>query len=358
MRGDATGANRRWNVVVVNPPDALDLAYEHEALSPLGVELQRVRARTDEEVVAAAADADVVVLHSDRHLTPRVRRLSAAIIDRLEGCRLIPSIGIGVETIDVGRATERGILVTNMGETLAEDVADHTWMLILAAARRTAWLHRMATTGRWDEAAGDLFPVLRVNIPRVSGTTLGLIAFGPVARRVARRAAGFRMRCVAYDPYVDPAVFEAEGVERADLDEVLRRADFVSSHLPLTEATRGMISAAHFRAMKHSTIFVNTGRGRTVDEAALIAALRDGEIAGAGLDVLEEEPPARDNPLLAMPNVVVTPHIGSASNECDVERRRLLGQQIADALQGRVPANVVNRGVLGRWRYAAPPVVA
>jgi D-3-phosphoglycerate dehydrogenase / 2-oxoglutarate reductase len=173
---------------------------------------------------------------------------------------------------------------------------------------------------------------------------------------VARRAAGFRMPCVAYDPFVDPSVFEAEGVERADLDEVLRRADFVSSHLPLTDQTRGMLTTPHFAAMKHSAIFVNTGRGKVVDEAALIAALRTGEIAGAGLDVLEDEPPVANNPLLSMPNVVLTPHIGSVTNECDVERRRLLGQQIADALSGRVPTNVVNHEVIPRWRFAARPV--
>jgi D-3-phosphoglycerate dehydrogenase / 2-oxoglutarate reductase len=313
-------SDRRWDVVVVNPRDDLDLSYEHEALRPLGVELRRLAARNDDELIAAAATADVIVLHSDRGQAERVRRIGAAVIDRLERCRLIPSIGIGVESIDVARASERGILVTNMGETLAEDVADHAWMLILSAARRTAWLHQMATTGRWDEAVGNLFPVLNVNMPRISGKTLGLIAFGPIARRVARRAAGFRMPCVAYDPFVDPSVFEAEGVERADLDEVLRRADFVSSHLPLTDQTRGMLTTPHFAAMKHSAIFVNTGRGKVVDEAALIAALRTGEIAGAGLDVLEDEPPVANNPLLSMPNVVLTPHIGSVTNACSGSR--------------------------------------
>ncbi|MCI0584377.1 MAG: C-terminal binding protein, partial [Chloroflexi bacterium] len=315
-----------------------------------------MEANDREELIAAAADAHVVILHTDRFNPRRVRRIGADVIDRLDRCGLIPSTGIGVEAIDVEAATRRGILVTNMGETLAEDVADHAWMLLLATARRATWLHEMATSGRWDEAAAVLFPVLKTNLPRINGKTLGLVAFGPIARRVARRAKGFRMRCLAYDPYVDPAVFDDEGVERAELDDVLGQSDFVSSHVPLTATTERLLGDAQFRRMKPGAIFVNTGRGRTVDEAALIAALGEGRIAGAGLDVLEQEPPGPDNPLTRMPNVVLTPHIGSATNECDVERRRLIGQQIADALQGRIPANVVNRDVLPRWRFATPDV--
>jgi len=335
-------SGNNWKVVAVNPHPELDLSYENEALRPLGVEIRRVTAQGEDDVLAATRDADVVV--------PMWYRIGASVIQRLDRCRLIPSGGIGVDHIDVAAATEHGILVTNMADTFVEEVANHAWMLILLVAKRGLWMHEMATTNRWQEAHTQMFPVLKISMPRVTGQSLGLVSFGRIARATARRAKAFGMTCLAYDPYVTKEVFEEHGVEQASLDDVFRRADFVSCHLPLSNETLHLIGEAQFRLMKPSAFFVNTGRGKVVDEPALIAALQEGRIAGAGLDVLEQEPPDPSNPLLKMPNVVLSPHVASISDVSDVERRRLLGRQIADALQGRVPKGVVNPEVLPRWR--------
>lgn len=340
-------SRQQWQVVAVNAPDAFDFSPHQEALDPLGVTIRRVAARDGAEALAAAADADVVI--------PMLMRMDRPLIEGLTRCRLIPSGGIGVDGIDVEAATERGILVTNMADTFTEDVANHTWMLLLMVARRGVWLHEMAVSGRWREAAEQLFPVMRLSVPRVTGQTLGLLAFGGIARAVARRARAFGMTCLAYDPYAAPEVFAQHGVERAGLDEVCRRADIISCHLPLTRETERLIGAAQFRLMRPGAIFLNTGRGRVVDEAALIEALQAGRLYGAGLDVLEQEPPDPANPLLHLPNVVISPHIASVSDVAYLERRRLMGRQVADVLQGHLPKGVVNAAVVGRWseRYAA-----
>ena len=332
-----------WRVVAVNAHPDLDLGYEHEALRPLGVEIERYRAGNDDEVVASIRNADVVV--------PMGYRIGAAVIQQLERCRLIPSGGIGVDHIDVDAATEQGILVTNMADTFVEEVANHAWMLLLLAAKRGLWLHELATTNRWTEAHHQLHPVLRISMPRVTGQTLGLISFGRIARATARRALAFGMTCLAYDPYVKREVFEEAGVEPASLDEVCRRSDFVSCHLPLSKETFHLVGEAQFHLMKPSAIFISTGRGKVIDELALIAALQEGRIAGAGLDVLEQEPPDPSNPLLKMPNVALSPHVASVSDVSYVARRRLLGQQIAEVLRGRVPKGVVNPSVLPVWRF-------
>jgi D-3-phosphoglycerate dehydrogenase / 2-oxoglutarate reductase len=334
-----------WRVVYVNPRPDFEFDREYEALHPLGVEIEPVQARDDAELLAVAADADVVV--------PSRFRIGATAIAGLDRCRLIPSGGIGVEHIDVAAATAKGILVTNMADTFVEEVANQTWMLLLNVARRGLWLHEMATTNRWTEALDQLFPVLKISMPRITGQTLGLIAFGAIARAVARRAQAFGMDCVAYDPFVSPETFRATNVESASLEDVLRRADVVSCHMPLNSETLHLIGEKHFRLMKPSAIFLNTGRGKVVDEPALIAALQEGRIAGAGLDVLEQEPPDPSNPLLKMPNVILSPHMASVSDVSYVERRRLIGRQIADVLQGRTPVGVVNREVLANWRFAS-----
>lgn len=332
-----------FKVVAINPHPDDPLAEENRILGAAGVEIERVEARTDAEILAAAADADVVA--------PMGARLSAEVIRDLQNCRLIPSGGIGFDHIDAAAATERGILVTNMAETFVEEVANHAWLLLLMVARRGLWLHQLATTGRWDEANASLFPILTVAMPRVSGQTLGLVPFGRIPRAMARRARAFGMDVLAYDPYVPAETFAEHGVRRAKLDEVFAEADVVSCHLPLSSETDHLIGDAQFRRMKPSAFFLNTGRGKVVDEPALIAALQEGRIAGAGLDVLEQEPPELDNPLLRMPNVVVTPHMASVSDVSEIERRRLLARQILDALDGNVPHGVVNPAAIARWPY-------
>jgi D-3-phosphoglycerate dehydrogenase / 2-oxoglutarate reductase len=341
---------RRWKVLAVNPHPDATFQHESEALAPLGVEIETLSPRDDAELLAAARDADVVV--------PMRYRFGPELIAQLARCRLIPSGGIGVDQIDVPAATARGILVTNMADTFVEEVANHAWMLLLMVARRGVWLHQMTASNRWREALDQMYPIQRVPMPRVTGQVLGLVPFGRIPRAMARRAHGFGMTCLAYDPFVSPEVVAEHGVEAVSLDELFRRSDVVSCHLPLTPETEHLIGEAQFAAMKPSAIFISTGRGKVVDEAALIRALQEGRIAGAGLDVLEQEPPAPDNPLLSMPNVTLSPHMASVSDVSAVERRRLIGRQIAAALQGEVPVGVVNPAAVPAWKERWAPAGA
>ncbi len=319
-----------------------DYPYEHEALKPLGITIQTVSAQSDDEYVEQVKDADAIIAGG--------RQLTADIIRRLEKTKIIANAGVGFDRVDVDAATEKGIVVTNVPDVFIEEVSVHAMMLLLCCAKKTIPLDRAVREGRWGEARSYMKPM-----PRVVGDTLGLVAFGNIPRLVAKKARGFDMKVLAWDPYVDEAVFEQHGVERVtDLKELFRRADFVSAHLPLNKGTQGLLNYELFSVMKPTAYFINTGRGKTHNEADLIRALREKKLAGAGLDVMEKEPTDPDNPLHAMENVVLTPHSAAASDRSDVERRRRVGQEIAAVLQGRMPRAVVNREVLQKVKLAEP----
>ncbi len=306
---------------------------EMEALGPLGAEIVEVAAKTEEEFVKAARDADA--------LYAKGRRITRPMIDGLERCKVIALGSVGVDSVDVAAATARGIPVTNVPDTFIEEVADHAMTLILATFRRLVVQDKLVREGRWKEGR----PML-LQLPRLMGQTLGFIAFGHVARAVAMRARAFGVRMLAYDPYVEELVMSPYGVEPASLTELLQRSDIVSMHAPSTPDAHHMMTEEHFRLMKPSALFINTGRGPTVDESALVKALQEGWIAGAGLDVLEQEPPAPSSPLLGMDNVILTAHVASASARFDPARRRRVGHEIALVLRGRWPRSCVNPSVL------------
>ncbi len=275
-----------------------------------------------------------------------MRRRSSStrkIIDGLERCKLIALGSVGVDSVDVKAATARGIPVTNVPDTFIEEVADHAMALLLGGFRRLVEQDRMVREGRWREGRPQL-----LQIPRLIGQTLGFIAFGHVARAVALRARPFGLRMLAYDPYVEELVMTPYGVEPATLSEVLRNSDFLSMHAPATPEAHGMLTEKHFRQMKKNALFINTGRGPTVQESGLIQALQEKWIAGAALDVLEVEPPQQDNPLLQMSNVILTAHVASASARFDSARKRRVGQELALVLQGRWPMSCVNPSVLAK----------
>jgi D-3-phosphoglycerate dehydrogenase len=327
--------------VVVQKPSGLtfdlgDNAYrmEREALDPIGARIVEVDAATEEEFAAEARDADAVI--------GRGRRITAAIIERLERCRVIGLGSVGADSVDVDAATAKGIVVTNVPDVFIEEVADHTLAMLLAAHRRLRTMDRLTREGRWAEGRPSFSAV-----PRLWGQTVGLISFGNVAKAVARRCHAFGLRVIAYDPYLSELEMTEANVEpETSLMSLLARSDFVSMHAPLNPDTRHMLSVPHFEAMKPGAIFVNNGRGPTVDEAALVSALERGLVAGAALDVFEVEPVASDNPLLAMDNVILTPHIASATARMAPETRRRLGREIATVLTGRWPRSAVNPAVL------------
>ncbi len=307
--------------------------YEMEPLE--GIDAEIVEGPADEDgFIRFAADADAVYAKG--------MRFTKAIVDALpETCRAIVLGSVGVDSIDIAAATARGMPVTNCPDTFIEEVADHAMMLLLAAFRRTIEQDRMVREGRWKEGRPAL-----LGIPRLMGLTLGLIAFGHVARAVAKRAKPFGLRVIAYDPFIEELVMTEHGVLPATLEEVLSQSDFVSMHAPATPDAEGMLTEKHFRLMKKSAIFINTGRGPTVQESALIKALQEGWIAHAGLDVLEIEPPGNNNPLLGMTNVTLSAHTASASARFDPARKRHVGRELALVLNGKWPMSCVNPSVL------------
>jgi D-3-phosphoglycerate dehydrogenase len=309
--------------------------YEMEALHPIDAEIYEIPPGSEEEFVAAARDADA--------LYAKGRRITKRMIDGLERCKIIALGSVGVDSVDVAAATARGIPVTNCPDTFIDEVADHAMTLILATFRRLIVQDRLVREGRWAEGR----PML-LQIPRLYGQTLGLISFGHVARAVATRAKPFGLHVIAYDPYIEELVMIERGVEPVSLPELLARADIISNHLPATESATRLIREEHFRNMKKTALYISTGRGPTTDEAALIRALEEGWIAGAGLDVLEQEPPGGNNPLLKMDNVILTAHVASASARFDPARRRRVGLELALVLSGKWPMSCVNPSVLAR----------
>ncbi len=307
---------------------------EMESLASVGAEIVEIPAKTEEEFIEAAKDADALIA--------RGRRTSKKIIDSLERCRIIALGSVGADTVDVAAATARGIPVTNVPDTFIEEVADHTIMMILATFRRLRTMDKYVREGRWSEGR----PLLST-YPRLMGQTLGFVSFGHVARATALRARAFGVQMLAYDPYIEELTMSQYGVEPVSyLGDLLKRSDIVSMHAPATSEVHHLLTEEHFRMMKPEALFINNGRGPTVDEGALIKALQEGWIAAAGLDVLEQEPPDPENPLLHMDNVVLTPHVASASARMGPETRRRVGQEISLVLSGRWPRTCVNPSVL------------
>jgi D-3-phosphoglycerate dehydrogenase len=316
--------------------------YELEALTPIDAEIYEIPMGSEDEFVAAAKDCDA--------LYAKGRPITKKMIDGLQKCKIISLGSVGVDTVDVDAATARGIPVTNCPDTFIEEVADHAMRLILATHGRLVEQDRMVREGRWAEGRPAL-----LKIPRLRGLTLGLIAFGHVARAVAERAKPFGLHICAYDPFIEEMVMTERGVEPVSLPELLARADIISMHSPATASAQRMIREEHFKQMKPTAIYVSTGRGPTTDETALIKALDEKWIAAAGLDVLEQEPPGGNNPLLKMDNVILTAHVASATSRFDPFRHRRVGLELSLALTGRWPMSCVNPAVLmnsslNRWQ--------
>ena len=307
-------------------------AYEMEALAPIGAEIVEAPAN-EAELIAAARDADAIYAKG--------MPITKAVIDALENCKVITLGSVGVDSVDVKAATARGIPVTNVPDTFIEEVADHAMMLLLAGFRRLVEQDKMVREGRWSEGRPAL-----LKIPRMMGQTLGFISFGRTARAVAKRAASFGLRMIAYDPFLQETMIYDHGAMPATLSEVLSQSDFISMHAPARPEVHHMLGEQHFRQMKKNAIFINTGRGPTVNEDALIKALQEGWIAHAALDVLETEPPSHNNPLLRMENVTLTAHVASASARFDEARKRRVGTELSLVLSGLWPLSCVNPAVL------------
>ncbi|MBI4891924.1 MAG: D-glycerate dehydrogenase [Acidobacteria bacterium] len=285
---------------------------------------------TTEELIARSRGCQAVV----SQLTDR---LSADVIARLEGVQVIANVAVGYDNIDVPAATAAGIAVTNTPGVLTETTADFAFTLLMATARRIPEAHAFVHSGEWKTWLIDLLAG-----QDIYGATLGLVGLGRIGAAVARRARGFGMNIIYCDAQAAPAEVERElGAKRVEMAELLKTADFVSLHVPLTPETRHLIGAAELKQMKPTAVLINTARGPVVDEAALADALEQKTIWAAGLDVFEAEPKVCEK-LLTLPNAVLAPHIASASVGTRRRMSMMAAENAAAALEGARPANLLN----------------
>lgn len=329
---------------VVNVFRLPEVDFGDELLVPSGATLVNGMWMKEEEIIAQCRDADAVI--GVVSIQPFNRRLMSA----LTKCRLIAGVGIGYDKTDMEAATELGIAVTNVPDYCLDEVSGLAVGLMLALGHRMLQVNRAVRERRvvftvdkkaLDEIARPVF--------RMRDQTLGVVGLGKIGTVTALKARGLGMRVMAYDPYVLQPVMESRGVTPVDFDTLLRESDFISIHTPLTSETQNMFGYEQFKKMKRTAYFINTARGGCMDQPGLIRALKEGVIAGAGIDVTIDEPIDKDNPLLTMTNVILTGHSAwySITAEADLYRRPMT--QVIQALQGRLPAYTVNKDVKTKW---------
>jgi D-3-phosphoglycerate dehydrogenase / 2-oxoglutarate reductase len=318
--------------------------YTWPSLDPEAAVLRRADA---ELLVAQTGDEDELldlVVDADAILTC-FAQVTDRVVDAGQGLQVIGRYGIGVDNIDVGQATRRGIPVTNVPAYCIDEVAEHTLAMALGLARNIGTYDRSVRDGDWSLIQGR-------PLHRVAGQTLGIVGFGKIGQALGRKAAALGLEVLAHDPLLTDAAIAAAGAEAGDLPTVVSRADFLSVHVPLSEATRGLIDDRLLRSMKPTAFVINTARGGIIDQDALVAALDNGWIAGAALDVFVPERPAPDHPLLTRPNLIVSPHVAFYSEESVHDLEVLAAENVADILTGRRPRWVVNPEVLALPRWA------
>jgi len=310
---------------------------ERNILEAVGAEVVGLQSKQEDDLFDAARDCAAMI--------NQYARIGRATISRMQKCEVIARYGVGVDIVDVDAATERGILVTNVQDYCTEEVADHAIALWLSLARKLSDYDRATHNGIWRWQSGQ--PVYRIR-----GRTMGVVSLGKIGQAIAHRARAFGASIIAYDPFLSEACARESNVELVSKDELLKRSDYVLMQAPMTPQTRHFLSDAEFVKMKPGAILVNTGRGPTVDNAALYRALTEGKLAAAGLDDPEEEPAKRatwdpaDNPLFSLPNVLVTPHAAYYSEESITAARTIAATQVAKVLTKQEPDFPVNSSAL------------
>jgi D-3-phosphoglycerate dehydrogenase len=319
--------------VVIADYDYGDVAIERAIVEGVGLELTAAHCKTEEEVIDVARDADAIIA--------QYATVGAKAIGALTRCQVIARYGTGVDIVDVDAATRRGILVTNVPNDWCEnEVADHAMALLLAVGRKICAYDQACRAGTWQWQTG--YP-----IHRLRGSVLGLLSFGAIAQAVAARARGFGMRVITHDPYLPAPEISARGATPVSFGALLEQSDYLVVQAPLTKETHHLIGEPELRRMKPTAFLVNTARGPIVSDDALYRGLREGWIAGAGLDDIEEEPAKqRDwkpvNPLLTLPNIVVTPHAAYYSEEAIHTVRDFAAHEVVRVLTGQPPVSPVN----------------
>ena len=285
----------------------------------------------EDELIESTRGADGLIVVSAPITRP--------VLEALENCRVVLRTGVGVDNIDIEAATDLGIAVVNVPDLWSREVANHALALLLACNRQVLTKDSAIRSGDWATA----FPT---PVGSLHGETLGIVGLGRIGRALAKRAAALEFDLLACDPYIPDSVFQEYGAARVSFEELLDRSDYVSVHCPHTDETRHMFDEEAFRRMKSTAYLVNTARGPVMNEIALLKALQEDWIAGAALDVMETEPPDRENPLLRLDNVILTSHVAYYSDPAVASLPLRCGQEVARVLTGRMPRNLVNPEVL------------
>ena len=312
--------------------------WVYSDLKQAGIDFAFKLCKTREELAEVGSDADVIWVFGNHESVYKEN------LDVLKRCGAIIRTGSGTDNIPVAEATKLGIIVANTPEAISDSVANHAIALLFAVGRQIVTQDRLVRQGKWDRYLA--WPDVRFH-----DRTLGLIGFGNIARSVARKMSGFGLTTICHDPFVKPEAMTAAGVKPVDFDTLLRESDFISVHCPLLPSTHHLINDRTLGLMKPTAILVNTSRGPVIDEPALIRALSEKRIAGAGLDVFEQEPIATDNPLLKLDNAVLTPHIAGYTDEFWMNFWKLSVETAIDLSKGRWPRSYVNHDVQPRWTH-------
>ncbi len=321
----------RWKVVITDC-DHGSIEEEKKEFGRIGAELILAQVKEEEDLIRTCKDADGLI--------NQYALLTRRVLERLPNCKVISRYGVGVDPVDLKAATDLGIIVANVPDYCMDEVSNQTISMILTLIRKTAFFDQKVKSGQWDFHSG-------IPIYRTRGKTLGLVGCGKIGLEVAKKISNFGVKVISFDPYLQKA---PEGIELTDLDTLLKESDFISIHCPLNDSTRHLIGQREFGKMEKKPILINTSRGPIIDEKALIKALEDGRVSGAGLDVLEKEPPDSKNPMLKMENVVLSPHVGFYSVESISELKRRTAENVSAVLLGKWPKSVVNREVMGKTR--------
>jgi len=320
-----------FRVVITDFTDS-DQHLEAAVFAESGLDIELTKAAAGEDLAEVTAKADALLV--------QFATIDAGLIAGLEQCKVISRYGIGVDMIDLDAAAAAGIPVANVPDFCIDEVSTQTVGFLIDLNRHTIALEHHVRSGGWGSRPAPC-PAPR----RLAGQVLGVIGLGAIGREVARKSAALGLTVIAHDPYLTSA--PTPDVSLVGLDELLGQSDYVSLHCPLVPETRGLIGAAQLGRMRSTAFLLNLSRGPVVDQAALVSALTDGTIAGAALDVLAVEPPVPDDPLLSLPNVLITPHTSSWSAESSDQLRRDAAHNIVESLSGRLPRSIVNRRLLG-----------
>lgn len=332
-----------FKVVHMFPLPGVDLG--EKLLEPLEATFVKGMWRTEEEIIHNAGDADAII--GVASFQPYNRR----VLGGLPNCRIVASIGIGYEQADLEAATEHGIVVTNVPDYCLDEVSGLAIGFMLTLGHKILQIDRAVREKQANIILQREEALMEFAYPmfRMREQTLGIVGLGKIGTATALKARGLGMRVIAYDPYVLGAIMESRGVKPVDLDGLLRESDFISLHTPLTPETSRMIGYEEFKKMKPTCYFINTARGGCVDQEALIRALKEGLIAGAGIDVTVDEPIAPDNELLLMQNVILTGHSAWYSTTSEWELYYKPMTQAVMALEGKWPLYALNVEVQKKW---------